>query len=68
MFDARPTTDIPNLITRFHLKKTWLNILREMMEIIMNEMTGINMSEMIEIKKRGERLTWMRGQGLTCVR
>ena len=24
MFDARPTTNIPNLITRFHLVKTWL--------------------------------------------
>ena len=24
MFDVSPTTNIPNLITRFHLVKTWL--------------------------------------------
>ena len=27
MFDARPTTDILILITRFHLVKTWLTTL-----------------------------------------
>ena len=26
MFDARPPTDIPNLMTRFHLVKAWWNI------------------------------------------